>query len=266
MSSSLQQWQAENQATQARISELKGLVEAQRIDIARADERARELHALRSATLLKHLRQHAEEAEQTRILEQTRKGIQQSWERIRSLQERNAEVIAQQAREKAFDAQQSLQRDEHFKSAAKAEACATLPERLLETECDELIVRLRAEDDERERQEAEHARRLAEAEEASAAEATAAAESAAMQHDDTPLAADGATASLERAILEALSAKGQADTATILAYLSEPAHHYDSVGGGGEGSLDAATVERALERLQEEWAVFEMVPGWYTRF
>lgn len=271
-SASLTQWKAENEAAQERIRTLQAQIEAQHVQMARADERARELKALRSSLLLKHLKNHAEEAEQTQEFDQTRKSIAIAWERIKSLQERNAEVVAQQAREAAFDAHQQAQREEHFKCATKVEKRATLPAQLLEDECAELVSRLRVEDDARAHDE-EQARRLAREEAAKAAAAAAAemaaeaaaaevaAAEAATQSGDSPTGAGSDAANVESAILEALTVKGQADSKTILHYLREAGGTAHSTAALGE-----RTVERALQHLKEEWQVYEMVPGWYTRF
>ena len=214
-SSTLEHWKAENDAAQARIKALEMSLEQQAREIALAEERHRALLVERSTHLLQHLKQHAEEEAQKRALDGARKSVAALWERIETLMKRNAEIVCQQQRETALDEKQEAQRKLHSKMAAEVEMRAAYPGRLLETECDELVARLRLEDDARQRLEDEarqlaeedaRARRLADAAQAKAhavrAQAVAAAQAADIGHAlDTEEVGRSANPSVENAIL-----------------------------------------------------------------
>ena len=97
---------AESALTSLRVEleEAKGLIATRQQEliglqrkIADARIRKRELDALRSAALVEHLRKHAEEAEQARVLESCGKAIQAAWVRIKELHVHRADLSKRRA-------------------------------------------------------------------------------------------------------------------------------------------------------------------------
>lgn len=88
---------AESAEMRARLVSLDKALRSQAEEQAAADERLRALSNARVHALTAFMRQHAEEEQQRRALEEYQQGIAAAWERIRQLHADEAEVTAQKA-------------------------------------------------------------------------------------------------------------------------------------------------------------------------
>lgn len=284
-SSHLNQMMHENESARARIAQLEIELQLQAKAIEAAQRRKEELSALRSASLLRFARVHAEEESARRALSDCRRGIETAWDRIKGLQDDNAALFLELQHHEALDAKHRKRYEELAETIKRTERRASLGTEILEEECQALITQLRAEDAQRQSDEqaelAERDRQAAEARTAAAAAAAAmaatlvtagaqeAAEAECLEGNmetrneleiDQPTPSDSTTgagtsgpttdAELETSVLAILTS-GRANTATIL---SDPRC----------AGVDAARLERILRTLKDAWLCYEAGGGYFA--
>ena len=271
---------SENAEQHARIRHLEATI-AKQAAFEMANERSiRALEAARSAALVTFLSRHHAETQLRVEHDHCKTHVEAAWQRIRELQARKADVVQQMHDISMADAQAAERREHKREAAAFAEMVVHTPASVLQHEVCELVARLRAEDEARERWETElreaerfatetaEAARLAEeqlAADAAAAAAAAAAEQkrVAAEHEAAERAAAQEVASaraakqaecLTSAVLQAISRGRSTSTSALWLRLQE-------LSSERVGPIDGERVERALEELRASFLIFEPQPG-----
>ena len=271
---------SENAEQHARIRHLEATI-AKQAAAEMANERTiRALEAAKSAALVTFLSRHHAETQLRVEHDHCKTHVEAAWQRIRELQARKADVVQQMHDISVADAQAAERREHKRKAAAFAEMVVHTPASVLQHEVCELVARLRAEDEARERWETEvreaervaseaaEAARLAEdqlAAQAAAEEEEAAAEQEriAAEHEAAERAAAQEVASaraakqaecLTSAVLQAISRGRSTSTSALWLRLQE-------LSSERVGPIDGERVERALEELRASFLIFEPQPG-----